>query len=247
MGFDWTTFVLEIINFLVLVWLLRHFLYRPVLAMIEQRRRAVQKTLDDAQKAREEAGALLADYQTRNTQWQAEQAKRREALDSELDAERQRQLDTLRADLAAEQQRQQALRRHEQETYEKAVQSRAAAQSTRFAAQLVHELATPALAERIFDLALKALASLPPDRVDALQAALADAGTVIVQSTPALSSDQRARLETALSAWATPLPAIRFDEAAELVCGLRIGIGAWELDASIAGELRAFAEAGSHD
>lgn len=247
MGFDWTTFILEIINFLVLVWLLRHFLYRPVLAMIEQRRRGVQKTLDDAQKARDEASALLADYQARNTQWQAEQAKRREALDSELDAERQRRLEALRTDLADEQQRQQALRRHEQDTYEKAVQDRAAAQSARFAAQLLRELATPALAERIFDLALRALAALPPDRVDALQAALADAGTVVVQSSPALTSDQRARLQSALSTWAVPLPALRFDEAAELICGLRIGIGAWELDASIAGELRAFAEAGRHD
>ena len=33
MAFDWTTFGLEIINFLALLWILKRFLYRPVLAL----------------------------------------------------------------------------------------------------------------------------------------------------------------------------------------------------------------------
>ena len=33
MELDWTTFVLEIVNFLVLVWILQRYLYRPVLAL----------------------------------------------------------------------------------------------------------------------------------------------------------------------------------------------------------------------
>jgi F-type H+-transporting ATPase subunit b len=31
---NWTTFVLEILNFLVLVWLLKHFFYQPVKGVI---------------------------------------------------------------------------------------------------------------------------------------------------------------------------------------------------------------------
>ena len=34
MNIDWTSFSLEIINFLVLVWLLKHFLYKPVMDII---------------------------------------------------------------------------------------------------------------------------------------------------------------------------------------------------------------------
>ncbi|WP_426664347.1 F0F1 ATP synthase subunit delta [Rhodanobacter aciditrophus] len=246
MGFDWSTFVLETINFLVLVWLLRHFLYRPVLAMIEQRQRAVQQTLDDAQKARDEARALQADYQARNTQWQVELEQRRQALGKDLEAERQRRMQALQADLAAEQQRQQALRKHEQEACERAAQTRAAGQAARFASRLLHDLATPALAQRIFEVALRDLAALPPDRVEALHSALASARAVVVQSSAPLAADQRARLEATLAAWAATLPDIRYAEDTALVCGLRIRIDAWELDASIAGELRAFAEADGH-
>ena len=37
MEINWTTFVLEIVNFLILVWLLKHFFYRPVLAVVARR------------------------------------------------------------------------------------------------------------------------------------------------------------------------------------------------------------------
>lgn len=246
MSFDWSTFILEIINFLVLVWLLRHFLYRPVLSMIEQRQRAVQKTLDDAQHARDEAGTLQAEYLARNTQWQTELEQRRQALGNELEAERQRRLQALQADLEAERKRQEALRKHEQDTYERAAHARAAAQAARFASRLLHELATPALAQRIFDMALKDLASLPPEQIGALRAALAGANTIVVHSSSPLAADERARLTAALAALAASSPDIQYAEDANLVCGLRIRIGAWELDASIAGELSAFAEADGH-
>ena len=41
MGFDWSTFVLEIVNFLILVYLLKRFLYQPILHAIEAREQRV--------------------------------------------------------------------------------------------------------------------------------------------------------------------------------------------------------------
>lgn len=245
MSLDWSTFILEIVNFLVLVWLLRHFLYRPVLAMIEQRQHAVQKTLDDARHAHDEANALQADYQARNTQWQTELAQRRQHLGDELEAERQRRLQALQADIDAERKRQETLRKHEQETYEKAVQARAAAQAAQFASRVLHALATPALQQRMLDIALTDLAALPPERTAALRTALDGADAAVIRSAFALTAQERARIGTALAAIATPR-AVQYVEDAALVCGLRIHVGAWELDASLAGELRAFAEADGH-
>ena len=39
MRFDWTTLLLQTVNLLVLVWLLQRFLFRPVMAIIAERRR----------------------------------------------------------------------------------------------------------------------------------------------------------------------------------------------------------------
>ena len=65
MEFDWTTFALEVLNFLVLVWLLKRFFYRPVLAMIEARRAENAKMIEDAQTLRREAQDLKSEYQAR--------------------------------------------------------------------------------------------------------------------------------------------------------------------------------------
>ena len=48
MHFDWSTLILQTINVLVLLWLLRRFLFRPVAAIIAQRQAAAEKLLADA-------------------------------------------------------------------------------------------------------------------------------------------------------------------------------------------------------
>ncbi|HEX2939867.1 MAG TPA: hypothetical protein VHO91_02395 [Rhodopila sp.] len=48
MRFDWTTLALQTVNLIVLVWLLRRFLFRPMTALIAERRVAAEKLLADA-------------------------------------------------------------------------------------------------------------------------------------------------------------------------------------------------------
>jgi F0F1-type ATP synthase membrane subunit b/b' len=58
----WWTFGLQIVNFLALVWLLRRFLYRPVLATIAERRKrdeAAAAEVTAARDAAKQAGAAI--------------------------------------------------------------------------------------------------------------------------------------------------------------------------------------------
>ncbi len=48
MGIDWFTFFAQIINFLILVWLLKKFLYRPVLAAMAKRQERIATRLEEA-------------------------------------------------------------------------------------------------------------------------------------------------------------------------------------------------------
>ena len=57
MELSWSTFALEIVNFLVLVWILKHFLYKPVMDVIARRRADIESTLADAKTAQDEADA----------------------------------------------------------------------------------------------------------------------------------------------------------------------------------------------
>jgi len=60
MTFDWTTFALQLVNVLVLLAILRHFLFRPVAAIITRRRADTQAALEAANAAKAEAEAATA-------------------------------------------------------------------------------------------------------------------------------------------------------------------------------------------
>ena len=57
MQFDWVTFLLEFVNFLVLVWLLTRFFYKPVRNVIEARKKSIEHKIAEAEKTRTEADA----------------------------------------------------------------------------------------------------------------------------------------------------------------------------------------------
>lgn len=88
MTFDWTTFALQLVNVLVLLAILRHFLFRPVAAIIAKRRAETQAALDAANTARAEAEAATA---RAHTEAEASAAARAGVLEkAEADAEEQR-------------------------------------------------------------------------------------------------------------------------------------------------------------
>ena len=112
MALNWSTFAFEIVNFLILIWILQRFLYRPVLAVIAKRRSAIEKTLAEAQTLRLEAEALESQYRNRLAGWEQEKQSAREALGRDLQAERRHQLQTLHDTLAQERDKAQAVEQH---------------------------------------------------------------------------------------------------------------------------------------
>ncbi len=56
MKIDWWTLFLQTVNFLLLVWLLQHFLYKPVRAVFEKRRKLAEQALNKAEIRREGGG-----------------------------------------------------------------------------------------------------------------------------------------------------------------------------------------------
>ncbi len=105
MNFDWSTFILEALNFLVLVWLLQHFLYRPVLAVVEQRRREGEKITASAQALREQAQALKSEYETRMAHADEDRERAVAELAQAIAAERTQRMAVLADEVTTERQR----------------------------------------------------------------------------------------------------------------------------------------------
>lgn len=245
MQFDWTTFALEIVNFLVLVWLLSRFLYRPVADALARRRAEVERHMAEARDAQAKAAALQAQYENRVADWEQEKEKARAQLRDELEAERARGAAELRAALESERKRREALDAREAAQRARELEEQALRQASAFASRLLGGLAGPELETRIVDTALAALGALPADRREALRTAAANGATAIVASAYSLAEPRRTRLTTAFAAAAGSKVACEFREDKTLLAGVRIELGPWVLGANLREELAAFAESGN--
>jgi len=60
-GVDLFKLGFQIVNFLLLLWLLRRFAYKPVLGMLDERRRRIEKGLEDAEAAERDRALASAE------------------------------------------------------------------------------------------------------------------------------------------------------------------------------------------
>lgn len=92
MSIDWITVVAQIANFLVLVWLLKRFLYRPILAGIDAREAEIARRMCSADEARRKADVAAAEYNSQQEKLVAMQEKMVEQALQESVSERERLL-----------------------------------------------------------------------------------------------------------------------------------------------------------
>lgn len=242
MEFDGTTFALEIINFLVLVWLLQRFLYKPVTASIARRQAAIEEILADAQATRIEATAFKQQFENRMAAWEQEKAQARQQFLQEMEAESARLMTAQQASLDEERSRQRALEQRRVLEQRHQLEEQARADGGRFAARLLARLVSAELDEGIRRLLLEDLPLLPEQPLRALRAT-GPAGEVKITCAYPLDESRRASLNEALGRLAGRPVACAFEQDGELMAGLRVSIGPWMLRASLRDELQFFAEA----
>lgn len=243
MELSWSTFLLEIVNFLVLIWILKRFLYKPVLNVIARRRSDIENQIAEARNLHDEADTLKREYENRLADWDRERQQTRNALALEVDEERARQKAALQTTLAQEREKAQAAESRRRAEAVREAEYRALQQGAQFAGRLLSQAAGPELEARFAEILLDDLSSLPDERITALKTQWGQAPEAIrVTSAFPIQPDLKQRLEHALkNVTGLDLP-VAYEQDSGLVAGLRVTIGAWALHANLRDELKGFAE-----
>jgi len=240
---NWSTFFLEILNFLVLVWILKRFLYKPVLATIAQRRASIENTLAEARSSMDEAQSLKDRYERRLADWEREKQAARETLHGEMAEERERLMAALRAELESEREKARAVEARWREDCLRSCQEISLTQGTRFVSRLLSALAGPELDARLFDVALVQMEGLPAERLESIRLAGDEhSPQAQVMSAYPLDEARRALLAEKLGQVLGTSVSCSFSEDAALLAGLRINLGPWVFHANLQDELKSFAE-----
>jgi F-type H+-transporting ATPase subunit b len=243
MEFNTTTFILEIINFLILIWILQRLFYKPLLKMIAKRKQHIEQSLVDAKKLNTEAEELRRLYENRQQLWEQEKKAAQAELQRQFEVERSSQLENLRSELELKRQKAKATLTRQQEEFQQQAETQALVNGARFAGLLLQQTAGPEVENRLFSLLLNQLDALPETAKFSLKA-LEAKKTLIVKITTAYppAPDLMQQLEQKLNLLINRSMSFQYQQDSALIAGVRIDIGAWVLHANVGHELTGFAE-----
>ena len=149
MPINWFTVVAQVINFLVLVWLLKRFLYKPIINAIDEREKGIATQLAEAEAKKSEAQKERDDFQHKNEAVDKERAALLNKATNEAQAERQRLLDEARKDAESLRAKRQDALRNEQRNLGQEIIRWTQKEVFAIARKTLADLATTSLEERI--------------------------------------------------------------------------------------------------
>jgi F-type H+-transporting ATPase subunit b len=220
---DWFTVVAQALNFLVLVWLMKRFLYRPILGAIDSRETRIAKELADADAMKAEAQKKLDEFQHKNDEFDQQRAALLSKATDEANAERQRLLDEARKAADALSTKRQDTMTTDARNLNQAVARRAQEEVFAVARKALADLATTSLEERLSAVFTRRLRDLDGAAKARLGAALeAGAQPAVVQSAFDLPPDQRAVIQNAINETFSAEVHLRFETAPDLISGIAL-------------------------
>ncbi|BAN34536.1 H+-transporting two-sector ATPase, B/B' subunit [Sulfuricella denitrificans skB26] len=241
---DWFTVIAQVVNFLILVWLMKRFLYQPILNAIDAREKRIAKELADADAKKAEAKKERDEFQHKNDAFDQQRAALLSQATDEAKAERQRILDEARqaADVLSAK-RQEALI-SEQQHLSEALTRRAREEVFAIARKALADLAGASLEERMADVFMRRLREMDSQAKEDFAAALGAASSpALVRSAFDLPEEQRAAIRNALNETFSADIDVRFEAAVDLVSGIEISTDGQKIAWSIADYLASLGKA----
>lgn len=243
MQIDWSTFLLEILNFLVLVWILKRFLYQPVLDSIDVRAKRIATQISDAEKTTKAAETLKQQYESRLTKWNQECETSRQELARDLDQERKKRLEELQKYLKEErklsEERDKAINASHEALLLKQTNDKAFAKISAMLTRVADKFLTISLA----DMLVEDLSSLTNETLKNLQNAankIPAGENIEVYSAHELDKKTEDKIKNALAKLLDKKVKININVSSQLIAGLRVAIGEYVLYASVFDELEFF-------
>lgn len=220
---DWFTVGAQVVNFLILVWLLKRFLYKPILNALDAREQRIAEELADASTKQSEAERERDEFHTKNEEFDRQRdALLRRARD-EASAERERLLDEARRDSDALRAKRRESLRREQQSLADELARKAQEEVLAIAQKTLRDLAGTSVEERMSEVFTRRLRELDGEAKEGLAEALTTrSNPVLVRSAFELAPQQRAAIHDALRDTFSADIRVRFETAPDVISGVEL-------------------------
>ncbi|MEO7057851.1 MAG: F0F1 ATP synthase subunit B [Caldimonas sp.] len=236
---DWFTVGAQVLNFVVLVWLMKRFLYQPVLNAIAAREKRIADQIAGATRTQAKAAAEHKTFDDKNVAFDQQRAGLLEKATADAKAEGVRLADV------AQKASQALAAKHAQALASQAahlrhtIAGRAAAEVFAVARKTLGDLADADLESRMVEVFVRRLRALADPAKAQLAAALKPGSEpAVVRSHFTLPADQQAAIQDAVNVCFSADVPLRFETAGDAVCGIELSAGGQKLAWTITEYLR---------
>lgn len=213
MLFDWFTIIAQLINFLILIWLLKRFLYKPILDAIDEREVQIAGKLSTAEK-------IQLDAENKNMQLEIKlkeiNEKRLEVLanaTSDAKIERQRLFDKAKNEIEIYRDTKNEKIKHEEKDIHEEIIKHTQLEIFAITRKVLSDLAETTLESHLIDVFIQRLSDLDEEQKKNINKG-------VIRSTTDLSLAQRAFVEKAFNKYFNSEVQLKFEIVPELLSGI---------------------------
>jgi F-type H+-transporting ATPase subunit b len=232
---DWFTVLAQAVNFLILVWLMKRYLYQPILNALDAREKRIAAELADADAKKAQALTEREEFKRKNEEFEQNSAAMLNKATDEAATERQRLLDAARKDADGLRAKLQESMGSEYRNLHEELAHRTQAEVFAIARKTLADLAGENLEERMAGVFVQRMKGLNSEEKARLAAMFKSPfQPVLVRSAFELAPAQRTSIENAVKETLAATASVRFEVVPDLVSGIELVMQGQKIAWSIA-------------
>jgi F-type H+-transporting ATPase subunit b len=225
---DWFTVAAQTVNFLLLIWLLKRFLYGPIIGAMERRETRIENRLQEARQEQETARAEVAEYQRLNQELEESRADSLRQAGEEAAQHRQQLIDQGRAEASALAEAWKAAVCRDRQLFMAELKKRIGSEVLQITRKSLNDLTGSDLTTLLVERFIARFAALEDEQQETCRAAAEKSG-VMVRSAGTLDQAIRGDLETELRRVLGPDLEISYRSEEEMPLGIELVLGGLKL------------------
>jgi F-type H+-transporting ATPase subunit b len=232
---DWFTIIAQIVNFLILVALLKHFLYGRVIKAMDERERKIASRLEDAEKKQEEAENEAASHRKKNQELEERRKEFLSKAREEAEKERKELIQNAREEIDQLQARWREAVRQEKDSFLRELRQRVNEQVCHIARRAMKDLADADLEGKIVNTFTERLKNLGEKEQKTITASIGNGGhPITIMSAFEIASNDRQKITKALRNTIKEDIEVEYQTSPDMILGVELRSHgqklAWSLD-----------------
>ena len=234
MKIDWFTVIAQIINFLILVWLLKRFLYKPILNAIDEREKKIASELEDAKQKEEKAEKEKAEFKQKNNSFNSERKKLMDKAVEEANEKSQELLEDARNEAEALRSKLEKISKEAQENLNHNIAQKTQQEVFAITRKTLADLASLDLEEQAVHLFIKRLNELKKEEKNHfVEKFKSGSNLILVQSAFDLSEKQQTEIKNSVAKIIKNETQFQFKTIPELIGGIELISNGFKMSWSI--------------